>query len=183
MIIQPDDDRTVEETAEEAVWATFGRRLEQQGDDEGVFYLRHLVKAELESSIERGPYRTLRFDLSQRMSDYASSYNAITGERLSWLFDALREAPEADEAADPPDAAACLAVAREVASPPDGAELVVSDFEDQGGETAFVARWAHVHEGVPVEGDYIQVLVNPGTERAFAHHRKWHEIDPDPSER
>jgi hypothetical protein len=178
MIVQPNDERTVEETAEESLWETFKRRLEAQGNTEGAFYLQHLVKAKLEESIERGKYSTHRFSLYQRLSDYSTTYNAVTGEQMSWFFDVLR-----NDAVPGADAEACLAAAHEVAKPPDDAVLMTSVFETQGGDTVFIARWEHVHDGTPVETDFIQVLVNPRTAKPFAHHRKWHDVDPEPRER
>lgn len=178
MIIEPNDEMTAEQAAEAALWETFRRRLELQDSSEGVFYLQHVVRAEATESMERGRYSSVRFDLFQRTSDYSSTYNAVTGERFSWLFDLLRQEsePGADEAA-------CLSAAREVAQPPEDATLATAQFESQGGDTVFVARWDHLHDGVPVENDYIQVLVNPKTTRPFAHHRKWHDVDPTPGER
>ena len=51
------------------------------------------------------------------------------------------------------------------------------DDVEQAGQPVFLARWHHRHEGIPVERDFIQVMINGRTRKAFALHRLWHEID------
>src|SRR5688572_32890543 len=91
---------------------------------------------------------------------------------MAWFFDALmlRSLPGLAEGP-------CLEAASAEAAPPDDAELEVATFEEQGDASVFIARWRHVVEGVPVERDYIQVLVNPRTGKPFALHRRWHTVD------
>jgi hypothetical protein len=178
MIIEPEDGQSAKKVAEDAVWATFKWRLEQTGNLEGVPQLRRIIRAKLVQSADAGRYTRRRFDLYQRVSDYSTTYNAVSGEQLSWLFDLLRNDSEPGL-----DAAACLRVSEAVANPPAGAVLDMAEFEEQGDATVFVARWMHLHDGVPVEGDFIQVAVNPSKGQAFAHHRKWHKVDPQPSVR
>ena len=177
MIIEAGE-RSPQEAAEEALWATFRRRLEQTGGAESLLYLRYFVKANLEQVEAAGPYTRYRFGLYQRASEYSAAYNAMSGERLSWLFDLLRAGSEPGLDRD-----ACLRLARAVAQPPSDAVLEAATFDEQGGATVFVARWAHTHDGTPVEGDFIQVLVNPKTGKPFAQHRKWHRVDFERAER
>jgi len=59
---------------------------------------------------------------------------------------------------------------------PDGAERGRAGYEVQGGQPVFVARWRHVHDGVPAERDFIQVSINGRTGKVFAVHRLWHEL-------
>lgn len=178
MIIEPEDGQSAKRVAEDAVLATFKWRLEQTGHEDAVPHLRRIIRPKLVQSGDVGRYTRRRFDLYQRISDYSSTYNAVSGEQLSWLFDLLRNDSEPGL-----DATACLTVAEAVAIPPSGAVLDMAEFEEQGDATVFVARWVHLHDGVPVEGDFIQIAVNPRKGQAFAHHRKWHDVDPQPSVR
>jgi len=178
MIVEAGGDRPAREAAEEAVWATIRRRLERAGGAESVLYMQHLLKAHLEGEEAAVPYTTYRFGLYQRLSEYSAAYNAVTGERMSWLFDLYRE-----NSGPGMDAETCMGIARAVAEPPPDNVVETAQFEEQGGDMVFVARWAHLHEDTPVEGDFIQVLVNPRTGKVFSHHRKWHRVAFEQSER
>jgi hypothetical protein len=164
--------------AEELLWATLARDLERQGTPEAVLHLRHLLSVRLEGVAPEGRLRRARFVLHQRTGDYEARYSGTTGEPLGWYFSALAEG--LDDAL-PPERA--LELARAAVELPPGAELVSAEYEEQGGERVFVARWRHVHEGVPVERDVIQVLVNGGIARVFGVHRRWHEVDERPAVR
>jgi len=39
--------------------------------------------------------------------------------------------------------------------------------------TFFRARWSHSEQGLPVEGDYIEVLVNGRFRKAFSLNKVW----------
>lgn len=172
MIVQPGNGDTPVATAEAALWATLAGRIEAQGAPEAVLQLRHLVRARLEEEEEpaRGP-RRIRFSLHQRASEYTVRYNARTGDTMAWFFDGLMERCTAGHDRD-----ACLAAAQSVAQPPPAAEIETAEFEEEGDTAVFVARWRHVVDGVLVDGDYIQVLVNPRTAKPFGMHRRWHDV-------
>jgi hypothetical protein len=178
MILQPESDWEPPHTAAEAVFASLQRRLENDGEGDAALYLRHLLRVVPVGSEEAGPYRRHRVRLYQRASDYSARYNAVTGERLSWLFEMLGRGARPGLSSEE-----CLRIAIQIAQPPADAVLEAAAFEQAAADTVFRARWMHVRDGVPVEYDYIQVLVNPATGHAFAHHRKWHAVDPEPTVR
>ncbi len=162
--------------AEELIFARMKQALEDQGTPESALYLRHLVSARLESDVREGPYRRVRFKMCQRTSDYTVQLNALTGEQRGWYFAALRQDPGREL-----DPAQALEIATRVAAPPEGAELEHAGYEEQADEPVFVARWRHVVNGIPVERDYIHVLVNGSTGKPFLLQRSWHEVDEEPS--
>ncbi|MCH9680317.1 MAG: hypothetical protein K0V04_02700 [Deltaproteobacteria bacterium] len=123
--------------------------------------------------------RRVRVVQERPMSAYLARYNARTGEPLGWFFDRLMVGSE--RGGVPPSE--CLLEAIEVAQPPEGAVLEHHGYEDLGGSAVFVARWRHEHEGVVVEHDGIEVRVNGRTGKAFALHRRWHEIDEASTDR
>jgi hypothetical protein len=164
------------EAARGFAFRSIERGLERQGTPEAVLHLRHLVRAWPESAKPEGGLRRVRLQMQHRVSDYTVQLDAVTGEQTGWYFSAL--------SADPGDAVPAeeaLGAAIRAAAPPEGAVLEHSGYEEQGEEPVFVARWAHLEGGVPVERDYIQVLVNGATGRPFAMSRRWHAIDPAPS--
>lgn len=158
--------------AEPVVWDILKQRLEQQGEAEGVLYLQYLLHARAEQVTEEGTHRRVHFGMYQRFSDYIAQYNAHTGAQMSWLFDTLMEDAGRGMSEDEG-----LKVAQDIADPPGDAVLEVAQYEEQAGEPVFIARWGHVHNGVPVEQDYIQVLINGKTGQVFALHRKWHDVN------
>ncbi|WP_418315126.1 hypothetical protein [Piscinibacter sakaiensis] len=108
--------------------------------------------------------------VNSRLSDCSVRLNARSGETLSWYLDVLAtggsEAMPADQA---------LALAIEVAQPPDDAVLASSAYETMADRCFFRARWDHVVGGIPVEGDYIEVLINGQHRKAFALSRIWRQ--------
>ncbi len=164
------------EAAEEFVFQSLKGQLERAGEPEAVLYLRHLISTQIESVQQEGTRRRVRLKLYQRTSDFSVQLNAVTGELRGWYFAALREHPGRD--LDPAEA---LAVATKAAAPPADAELEHSGYEEQAEEPVFVARWRHVVDGIPVERDFIHVLVNGATGRAFMMQRHWHEPNEEPS--
>ena len=112
----------------------------------------------------------LTIAMQHRVTTYRSRHNAVTGEPVSWYVDFLANA---DKPGLPAEQA--LRVAETVAQPPEDAELVESGYETQAGRTFFRARWEHLHDGLPVEGDYIEVLVNGQVGKAFSWSKVWRE--------
>jgi hypothetical protein len=125
-----------------------------------------------------GDQTLARFELFFRQGDLSVELNAADGEPLSWVYPKLAEGNAA-----PSDAASALAAAEQAAALPPGAVLVHADFEIMNGRRVFVAHWEHREQGLPVERDYIQVLVSGQTGRVFAVHRRWHSVNFSPSER
>lgn len=108
--------------------------------------------------------------VNSKLSDCSVRLNAVSGETLSWYLDLLAtggsEAMPADEA---------LALAAELAQLPADAVLSASGYETMAGRCFFRARWNHVVAGIPVEGDYIEVLINGQHRKAFALSKIWRE--------
>jgi hypothetical protein len=89
----------------------------------------------------------------------------------------------ADGSGPPPDPSTALALATAAADLPPGAVLAHADYEELGGRPVFVCQWEHHEDGVPVERDYIRVLVSGHSGRVFAVHRRWHTVNFAPSQR
>ena len=110
------------------------------------------------------------YALYSKLGDCSLRLNALNGETISWYLDVL--ASGGNESM-PPDAA--LALATQVAQPPADAVPDGAGYETMAGRCFFRARWRHVVNGVPVEGDYIEVLVNGKHQKAFSLSRVWRE--------
>jgi hypothetical protein len=67
-------------------------------------------------------------------------------------------------------------LAQAVAQPPPEAVLQEAHYEQQADQTFFLARWLHYEKDILVEKDYIQVLINGNTKKAFSCHRSWHRV-------
>jgi hypothetical protein len=170
------EDAAAIERARATAFRVLERDLERQGTPEAVQYLQYLLQARPEAVERKGPYKRVKLGMYQRVSEYSTQYSPVTGEQRSWLFPAF-----AERCGRGLTKAQALEVAKKAAQPPEDARLEVADYEEQAGEAIFVARWAHVVNGIPVERDYIQVLVNGALGRAFAVHRRWHSVDEEPS--
>jgi hypothetical protein len=94
----------------------------------------------------------------------------MTGETISWYIDALASGGNESMPTD-----AALALAAQVGQPPADAVLDVAGYETMAGRCSFRARWRHVVAGMPVEGDYIEVLVNGKHRRAYSLSKVWRE--------
>jgi hypothetical protein len=162
--------------AEAHVFQSLARDLERAGTPEAVLHLRHLLQARLDSVTPEGPLRRVRLRMLHRVSDYTVQLNALTGEQTGWYLAALSQ----DSTSDFP-AAEALAVATKAADVPQNAVLEHFGYEEQGEQPVFVARWAHHENGIPVERDFIHVLVNGANGRPFAYRRRWHALDTKPS--
>lgn len=175
---QDDNHPPEADVAEPVVWDTYKRDLEAQGNEEDALYLQHLLRANPKGVETQGSYKHVSFDVFQRLSDYTSGYNAQSGERMSWIFNALMDKP--GRRMDPQTG---IALATQTAVPPSDAVREVAEYETGGGTPHFIVRWKHEVNGIPVEQDFVQVLINGNTEKVFAFHRKWHDIDMKPSQR
>jgi hypothetical protein len=167
--------QAVAQAAEEHVFRSLARDLERAGTPEAVLHLRHLLRVRRLAVEPEGKLRRVKLQMQQRTSDYSVQLNAVTGEQTGWYFSGL--------SADPGDAfpaEEALAAAAKAANAPEGAVLKHSGYEEQGEQPVFVARWEHRQDGIPVERDYIQVLVNGAHGRPFAWSRRWHAVDPKP---
>ena len=123
-----------------------------------------------------GRHRRQCFNTFAKESSYYARYNAHTGEAISWQFSALMAG--SDSSMDPQ---AATAVATQAAQPPPDAVLERAEYETQGGVATFVVTWKHVHAGLPVERDRIEVRVNGRTGKVFSVYRFWHQVDERPT--
>lgn len=160
---------------EKYIWQNLGKQLERQGQGAAAGQLQHHLRASLQK-VEDGPggLRTYRFDMQHRVSDYTVSLNANNGSLMGWQFSLLGEDSNGDIGSD-----RALTAAREAAQLPPNAVLETAAFEDAGDRKVFLARWIHKENNVPVERDYIQVLVNSKTGKPFFLSQKWHKINPE----
>ena len=165
-----DDPRALK--AEELLWGHFRRAMERAGKGEEALYLRHQAKARAAVLKEEKGLTTIGFDMYLRVTDYSLKLNARDGSLTGWQFPLLGENPGRD--LPPPDA---LSLAQKEAKPPADAVLAYARYEEVAGRPVFVARWHRVREGVPIERDFIHVLVNGKSGRVFGLYRKWHDID------
>ncbi|MEO8280517.1 MAG: hypothetical protein ABI564_12555 [Ideonella sp.] len=105
-----------------------------------------------------------------RLSTCSIRLNATTGETISWYLDFL--ALGCDASMPPADA---VALATQVAEPPANAVLDESGYDIMAGRSFFRARWKHVLDGIPVEGDYIEVLINGKHRKVFSLSKVWRD--------
>jgi hypothetical protein len=149
------------------------RELESRGQTSAVPHLRTVLHARPVSETKEGTKTIVKYKLAQDLTKYSIRLNATHGETISWYVDFL--AQHGDESL-PVDTA--LAIASATASPPPEAILETSAYDSAGGRTIFRARWKQVHNGLPVEDDFIEVLVNARAKKAFACTRFWHVPAP-----
>ncbi len=114
----------------------------------------------------------LSLTLSQKLTDYSLRLNAASGELISWYIDFLAENGSSKTPRDE-----AIASASEAASLPEDAILREADYDTTSGRTIFRARWCHTLEDLPIEGDFIEVLLNGELNRPFADTRRWRTPD------
>lgn len=105
-----------------------------------------------------------------RLSACSIRLNATTGDTISWYLDFL--AIGCDASMPPGDA---VELATQVAVPPADAVLEESGYDNMAGRSFFRVRWKHMLEGIPVEGDYIEVLINGKLRKAFSLSKVWRD--------
>lgn len=176
--MEMDPHAEIKSRAENRLWDYLTRQLQQRGEGDSARYLRHFLKAQAGEPVVRGDLTMIPFDMHHRVSDYTSKLDVADGFVMGWHFQAL-----ADDPGDLVAEADALKAAAAEANPPPNAVLKFSGYERAGDEPVFMARWEHEENGIPVEGDYIHVLVNGKSGRPYAMYRKWHTLDFKPKER
>jgi hypothetical protein len=144
------------------------RELELKGQGQATGALRKNLKLSVVDPGIPDGNQHLKMKLCQRLTKCSIRLNARSGETVSWYVDFI--AKNGDRSMSRDDA---LDLATQVADPPDDAQLVHADYEDSGTGAIFRARWAHVQDTLPVEGDYIEVLINGRNRHPFAFRRVW----------
>ncbi len=166
------------ETGRRVIMETLGRDLEARGSANARAFLPKQVRLKHERTGPSGALRVVSFNIFSRFSTYSASYNARNAQQNSMLLQAWIKGAGNELAQDE-----AVAIATKALNPPPQAVLETAQYDEAGGEPFFLVRWRHVHENVPVERDFIQVLINGQSRRIFAWHRKWHEINQQATER
>ena len=165
--VLPKDDSFT--TARQWYFSLLRRELEQRGQGEAAVMLQQMLRLQPIKSKTGVQGTEIIMSLSQHLTDYHSRFNALTAEKISWYIDFL--AINGDNSM-PLDEA--FELASSTASPSENAELTQSGYETIGGRVIYRARWRHQHNNMPVEGDYIEVLINGKAKRPFSYSRSWH---------
>ncbi len=160
------------ETAEKWYFDLLLRELERRGQGDAATNLRQQLRLSAAETQPQNRGSKLRLKLAHRLTECETRLNAVTGETISWYIDFL--SVEGDKSM-PGDEA--LKLATETARPPEGARLVVSGYETMGDRTVFRARWAHFHDDLPVEGDFIEVLINGKNRKLFSCVKSWRQLN------
>lgn len=172
------DDQESISAAERALWEVFKADLISMGRPGDLMCLRTLHTVRPAQVNRAGQWKRVVFDVYSKLSDYSADYNARTGEQVTWFFYALMEKLGRDMDED-----TGKKLAEKAASPPSSAVLVKAAYEEHGGQPVFIARWKHSHEGVPVERDFIQVMINGRNRKVFSVIKRWHRIKLEPTPR
>lgn len=111
----------------------------------------------------------LKTKAQQSLTPHVSRFNARTGELISWHISII--ASPTDQSMTPEQG---IELASAAADPiGQGAAIVRSEYESAGDREPFVVRWEHTHEGLPVEGDFIEVRVNGKYKKVYGVTRLW----------
>lgn len=172
-----------DEGVERFVYEYLARKVERAGYLEEARSLREHVDVAEVAEEDRPPplapdLSVRRYEVRRRIGEIVVELDGQDGDLLSWLLPTLRE-----PAGDDLDTEEALEIATRVASPPQGAVLVEWGYQDVAGEPVFVAFWAHEEDGLPVERDFLRVLVNGRTGQPFGVSRRWHVINTQVDER
>jgi len=130
------------------------------------------------SAIHEDEFKTYEFNVCQIISRFDVKHNAVTGQFVSYFFDALMDQKKIKFSEEE-----CLRIAIRTLDRETGAVMDSYGFEKHGGYEVFIARWRHEHESILVEGDFIHVLINGRTGKVISVVKKWHEVDVQYSER
>jgi len=153
-------------------FAHLRRMTEQLGQPQAAGALRDMLSLEVMQREPVGRNTMLRMKVCQKLTAYRRRLNATTGETISWYVEFLASGGNTSM---PPEEAQALA--QKIGEPPPGAVPAGAEYETVGDRTIFRARWEHEHEGVPVEKDYVEVLINGMARRAFAYAKVWRTPD------
>jgi hypothetical protein len=177
------------EIAERFYFSMLERELRTKNQPEAVPEMRKVLRlrslSETVEGVDTGggpppegePRIELRVALSHRLSNYECRLDGESGELISYYVDFL--AVGGDRSMSAEDA---IAVATKFAKPPDDTSISHSGYDQVGDRTVFCVRWSHTHQGLPVEDDFIEVLVNGKARLPFSVTWRYHEpkIAPGP---
>lgn len=152
--------------------AMIRRELALKSQPEAAAGVDRMLRATPTSSTEpAAPGETLA--LSSSLGDVFVRLNAVTGQPMLWLIERLAEEGDASAPVDE-----MIKLAEEAAKPPADAERVHAAYETVGGSIIFRVRWEHKVDGLPVEGDYIETLLNSRLKKVFSVSRRWRNPEP-----
>jgi hypothetical protein len=167
----PDTQPTAFQIAEQWYFDLLQAELANSASAESGVYLHHFLRVLPEGGTDRGAASgPASLSLEQRLTEFEVRLNSQTGEILSWFADFL--ATDGDTSMPAEEA---LALATRLAALPEGAQLEYAGYETMADRTFFRARWIHRYEGLEVEDDYIEVLVNGAARSAFSVSRIWRQ--------
>lgn len=176
--MEENEKKRLEAKAETYLWEHCRKQMEAAGQKSAADKLKDVVHAVPRSVSETGGFTTVEFEMYHKITDYSVLLNAADGALMGWHLDAF--AHDSTREASPEFA---LDVAQAAGQPDTDATLSHAGYEDAGGQPVYVAHWDHLENGIPVEGDYLHVLVNGALSRAFAVYRKWRKINFEYTER
>lgn len=157
---------------EKAYFNLLANELKSAGNADAIPFLGDILKLRLERPNSAPGPRPFNLVLSQKLSDYSIRLNGVTGETISWYLDFLAANGGRET---PPEKA--LQTAGQLAQPPADAKCVISEYDATSGRVFFRARWVHELNGIPIEGDFMEVLVNGTADKAFSYTRHWRSPD------
>lgn len=174
-IAEPDPLPPEVQAGEGWVWATLGRDLDARGSSEARPFLPKQLKARHDRTVELAGHKVVGFTLLSRFSSYAASYDPGSGAQLSATWERLAGDPGMDMTVEEG-----IRLATETLQPPPEARLETAAYDQAGEEPFLVVRWAHYHEGVKVERDFLQAFINGKSRKIFSWRRRWHQVSSKP---
>ncbi|MCC6425498.1 MAG: hypothetical protein IT435_01625 [Phycisphaerales bacterium] len=149
------------------------RELIRLDQPSAVGYMNENFRLRQESKAPEGANTRLKTVAQQLLTPHVTRLNARTGELISWHISTI--ASPTDESMAPEQG---MEIAKALADPPPQSVLVRSEYDSGGERSPFVVRWSHVEDGLPVEGDYIEVRINGKYKKAYACSRMWRQPNP-----
>jgi hypothetical protein len=163
------------EAGEATIWATLGRDLDARGSSDAKPFLSKQLKARHDKTVPIADLKVVSFTILSRYSSYSATNDPNTGAQTSMVWEKLATNPGMEMTIEEGVKLAITAL-----SPPPDARLETAEYDTAGEDPFMVVRWAHFHEGVKVEKDFLQAMINGRRRQIFAWHRRWHQVSPNP---
>jgi hypothetical protein len=103
-------------------------------------------------------------------SDASVDFDADTGDLVGYAIDRYADPPtnaEIDEET------AVRAVREQIEIPPDAEFEGLEHFQATPEHRLARLEWRHLHAGLPVDGDFLRIVVHPRSGRIVEYERKW----------
>ncbi len=163
------------ETGEATIWAVLGRDLDARGSSDAKPFLQKQLKARHDKTVPLAAFKVVSFTMLSRYSAYSATHDPNTGAHTSMIWEKLSTNPGMEMTVDEG-----VKLATATLTPPPDARLETAEYDTAGEDPFLVVRWAHYHEGVKVEKDFLQAMINGRRRQIFAWHRRWHQVSPNP---